>query len=191
MNNIILASKSPRRREIMDKLNIEYKVIVSDIKEVMDESLAIEDRIKDLALKKALAVYEDHKEDLVIGADTVVEADGVILGKPRNETEAYDMIRKLSGRTHRVITAVAMVTSKWQYLDHDVTGVTFTNIGESEIRKYVKTDEPYDKAGAYAIQGWAGRYISRIEGSYYTVMGLPLHMIYLRLKEAGYIFDRL
>ena len=186
MRDIILASASPRRREIMDKLNVHYRVIVSNVREEMKEDLPVEERIKDLALQKALAVFNEHPEELVIGADTIVEVDGRILGKPHTMTEAREMLKLLSNRTHRVITAVAMISKDHQYVDYDSTEVTFENLSDSEIEKYIQTREPYDKAGAYAIQGWASVFISGINGSYYTVMGFPLHKVYRKLRELGY-----
>lgn len=186
MRDIILASASPRRREIMDKLNLHYRIIVSNVREEMKEELPIEERIKDLAMQKALAVYKEHPEELVIGADTIVEIDGKILGKPHTMTEAREMLKLLSGRTHRVITGVAMISKDHQYVDYDVTEVTFEYLSEAEIEKYIQTREPYDKAGAYAIQGWASVFISGIKGSYYTVVGFPLHKVYGKLRELGY-----
>ncbi len=186
MRDIILASASPRRREIMDKLNVRYKVIVSNVREVMNDDLSVEEKIKDLALQKALAVYREHPEELVIGADTIVEIDGKILGKPHTMTEAREMLQLLSGRKHRVITAVAMISKDHQYVDYDCTYVTFDSLSSAEIERYIQTKEPYDKAGAYAIQGWASVFITSIEGSYYTVMGFPLHKVYRKLRELGY-----
>ena len=190
MKEIILASASPRRREIMDKLNLRYRVVISNINENMDEHLSLEERIKELASEKALAVYRQHEDCLVVGADTIVEIDGEVLGKPHNMTEAREMLRKLSGRTHRVITAYALISSDRRIADYDEAFVTFGRLSESEIDAYVQTREPYDKAGAYAIQGWASVFIEKIEGSYYTVMGMPLQKLYREFRELGYYVDR-
>ncbi|MBQ1341820.1 MAG: septum formation protein Maf [Erysipelotrichaceae bacterium] len=186
MKKIILASASPRRKEIMEMLGVDFDVVVSNIDETMDESLSIEERIMEIARKKALDVLNSNPECLVIGSDTIVEVDGRILGKPHNEAEAEGMIHLISNRSHRVVTALAVVSKDEEYVDCDVAHVHFIDIPEKEIKEYVLTDEPYDKAGRYAIQGWAGVYISRIEGSFYTVMGLPLHLVYQRLFELGY-----
>ena len=190
MKDIILASASPRRREIMDMLEISYRVVISNVREELDETLSIEERIKSLAWQKANAVFRQHQQDLVIGADTIVELNGEILGKPHNMTEAREMIRKLSGKTHRVITAFAMISDERKIIDCDEALVTFTKISDSEIEEYIQTREPYDKAGGYAIQGWAGKFIEKIEGSYYTVMGLPLHKLYSQLKQQGYFIKQ-
>ncbi len=186
MKEIILASASPRRREIMDMLNVNYRVVISNIREELDETLTIEERIKSLAGQKAMAVFREHQDDLVIGADTIVELDGEILGKPHNMTEAREMMKKLSGKTHRVITAFAIITNERRIIDYDEAFVTFGKMTDSEIEEYIQTREPYDKAGGYAIQGWAGKFIEKINGSYYTVVGLPLHMVYKQLKQQGY-----
>lgn len=186
MKKIILASASPRRKEIMEMLGMDFDVVVSNIDETMDEKLSIEERIMEVARKKALDVLNDNPECLVIGSDTIVEVDGRILGKPHSKSEAEEMIRLISGRSHRVVTALAVVSNDEEYVDCDVAHVHFIDIPKAEIKEYVITDEPYDKAGRYAIQGWAGVYISRIEGSFYTVMGLPLHLVYKNLSELGY-----
>ena len=190
MKDIVLASASPRRREIMDKLNLPYRVVFSNIKENMNPDLSVEERITDLASQKAMAVFRENKDALVIGADTVVVLDEEILGKPHNMTEAREMLAKLSGRTHRVITAIALISDERTYVDYDVAYVTFDNISADEIERYVQTREPYDKAGGYAIQGWASVFITGIEGSFYTVMGFPLHKVYKQLKALGYYIEK-
>ncbi len=186
MKDIILASASPRRREIMDKLGCPYRVVISNVKEEMDESLPLEKRVENLAYQKAKAVYREHQDALIIGADTIVEVDGEVLGKPHTMTEARAMLNKLKGRSHRVITAYALISSDGVFTDYDEATVTFGNIEDKEIEAYIQTREPYDKAGGYAIQGWAALYIVGINGSFYTVMGFPLHKVYQKLKERGY-----
>ena len=190
MRKVILASASPRRKEIMDMLGIDYEVVVSSIDETMDDTLSIEERTMEIARKKALDVLSCNQECLVIGSDTIVEVDGRILGKPHSISEAEEMIRLISGRSHRVMTALAMVSQDEEYVVCDVANVHFIEVPEEEIKQYVLTEEPYDKAGRYAIQGWAGVYISSIEGSFYTVMGLPLHLVYEKLSELGYQRDK-
>ena len=186
MKNIILASASPRRRKIMDKLNLPYRVVISNVKEVMREDLYLEKRIENLALQKAEAVFQDNSDCVVIGADTVVVLNGEVLGKPHNMTEAREMLKKLSGHTHEVITAYAVLTDDRKVLSYDTALVKFAEISDEEIEKYIQTREPYDKAGGYAVQGWASVFIEKIDGSFYTVMGLPLHLIYKELKKLGY-----
>ncbi len=186
MKNVILASASPRRREIMNKLRVPYKVIVSNVQEKRKTELGLEEQIMDISNQKAMAVFKDHQDDLIIGADTIVEIDGEVLGKPHSLSEAREMIKKLSARTHRVITAVTIVTAEETWSFADTAYVTFEEIEDSEIEKYINTKEPYDKAGGYAIQGWASIFISKINGSYFTVMGFPLHVVAKKLKELGY-----
>ena len=170
MKKLILASASPRRREIMEKLNLEFEVIVSDSEETMDPNLSIEERVMSVARMKALNVYKNNPDCVVVGSDTIVEVDGRILGKPHNKMEAEEMISLISGRRHRVVTALAIISSEGEYLDYDAAEVHFDEIRPEAIKRYVETPEPYDKAGAYAIQGWASVYISRIEGSFLCIL---------------------
>lgn len=183
MKRIILASNSPRRREMMDSLNINYQVIPSTGKEIRDESLPIEKQIEQLALNKANSVFQDNKDALVIGADTIVVIDNKVLGKPKTKQEAKEMMELLSNRVHQVITGIAFVSDKEVYVDHDVTNVKFTAIPTQAILDYIETDEAYDKAGGYAIQGWAARYIEKIDGNYNTVVGLPLYKVNAYLEK--------
>ncbi len=186
MRKLILASASPRRKEIMEKLNLDFEVIVSDSDEIMDPDLSIEERVMSVARMKALNVFKNNPECVVVGSDTIVEVDGRILGKPHNKMEAEKMIRLISGRRHRVVTALAIISPDGEYVDYDAADVHFDEIETEAIKRYVDTSEPYDKAGGYAIQGWASVYISRIEGSFYTVMGLPLHLVFRQLQKMGY-----
>lgn len=186
MRDIILASASPRRREIMDKLHVRYRVVVSNVSERMPETGSPEEKIRAVAYQKADAVFAEHPEELIVAADTVVEIDGEILGKPHSMSQARKMLEKLSGRTHRVITALVMRSAELNYSAVDVTAVTFAPLESEEIERYIQTREPYDKAGAYAIQGWASVFITAICGNYYTVMGLPLPLVYQKLRELGY-----
>mgnify|MGYP002868403078 CR=1 FL=1 len=183
---IILASASPRRREIMDKLNLRYKVVVPNIDETLNRQLGLREKIEDLALRKGQAVSRNHPDDVVIAADTVVVVNNRILGKPHGISEARKMLKALSGRTHKVITAVAMIDGGETFVTSDVAYVTFSELDDEEIEKYIQTREPYDKAGGYAIQGWASVFITRMRGSYYTVMGFPLHIVYEYLKQKGF-----
>ncbi|MBQ4251957.1 MAG: septum formation protein Maf, partial [Erysipelotrichaceae bacterium] len=146
---IILASASPRRREIMDKLNLSYRVIVPNIDETLNEELPLEKQIEDLAYRKAMAIKKNRRDDLVIAADTVVVVNHHILGKPHSLSEARKMMKMLSGKTHRVITSIAILGQE-EYVDHDVAYVTFSKLNDQEIEDYIQTREPYDKAGGYA-----------------------------------------
>lgn len=182
MKDIILASGSPRRKELFDLLDLDYRVEVSNVEEIMNNDLPIEKRIEDVAYQKGKAVFSNNKDSLVVSADTVVVLGQEILGKPKNEEMCKEMMRKLSNKTHLVITGFSIFNGETIIKDHDITKVHFVEIPEEEIEKYVLTKEPYDKAGGYAIQGWAAQYIDYIEGDYHNVMGLPLCKInsYLR-----------
>jgi len=181
---LILASSSQRRQELMRMAQYDFHIIPSDA----DENIPLcppGEYVKKLALKKAGFVYASHPDDCVIGADTIVELDGEIIGKPRDEADACAILSRLSGRTHTVYTGVSVLCKEKQLLSYSTAKVTFAKLEEAEIRAYVDTGDPMDKAGAYGVQGGAALFIERIEGCYFTVIGLPLHMLYGMLKQAG------
>ena len=181
---LILASGSPRRRELLTLAGYDFEVIVSDA----DEHVGATDpaRFVELAsLKKAEAVFASHADRTVIGSDTVVAIDGRIIGKPRDEADAYDTLFTLSGRTHIVYTGVTVLAPGRFVTFHDATSVTFAKLSEAEIRRYIATGEPLDKAGAYGIQGPASVFVDHIEGCYFTIIGMPLPKLYRTLKEFG------
>ena len=180
---LILASGSPRRKELLDTLAIPYEVISADIDETIDEDGSLRDEIEALSFKKALAVFEDHRDVCVIGADTIVTIDGKRLGKPKDENEAFMMLKELSGRTHDVITAVSIISPKMSETFSSVSMVTFYEMSDDEIKDYITTKEPLDKAGSYAIQGIGSRYIKGIIGDYYAIMGLPIAEVYHRILK--------
>jgi septum formation protein len=190
---IILASASPRRQELLRNAGIPFTVQPADIDETPRAGEAARDCAERLAREKALAVYQGNARHCVLGADTIVVIDGVILGKPRNGEDAARMLRLLAGRTHAVITGVCVVGEKMAGGDlpvisaSETTLVTMSEISGQEIREYVATGEPMDKAGAYAIQGMASRWIPRIEGDYSNVVGLPVALVYGVLRELGAI----
>ena len=140
-----------------------------------------------LAREKALAVFRLRPGDFVLGADTVVVADGLMLGKPRDAADAAGMLRMISGRSHHVITGICLVGHEVEEVRSETTQVTVRELSEDDIRSYVASGEPMDKAGAYAIQGWASRWISRIEGDYFNVVGLPVYLVYEMLRRHGVI----
>ena len=184
---LVLASASPRRRELLTQAGFTFEIHPAHIPE---DPLPDEDPIAyvtRLARQKAEAVFtklSDTYPDLtVLGADTTVTLDNHILGKPENEEDAARMLRLLSGRTHRVITGVALVTASRTEVAADVTAVQFLTLSEKEIRDYIATGEPSDKAGAYAIQGHAARWIPRIEGCYFNVVGLPISLVATLLQS--------
>lgn len=177
----ILASKSPRRREILEMLGVQFEIVVADT----DESSDVTDPYKlveELSLRKGIAVRDalvakgyDLSDTVIISADTVVAIDGEILGKPRDEEDAHRMLRLYSGREHEVVSGICLIGADKQGVTHEVTKVTFDEMDEETIRSYVRAAQPYDKAGAYAIQGLASAYISGIVGDYFNVVGLPVH----------------
>ena len=179
--NIILASASPRRREILDALGLSFSVVVSDA----DETVCERDParlVEILSLRKGEAVRNrllsegrDLSDTLIISSDTVVSVDGEILGKPRDEADACRMLRLYSGRGHEVISGIALCKGGEVAVSHETTYVEFDEMSEEEILAYVRQNSPYDKAGAYAIQGAASAYIKGIRGDYFNVVGLPVH----------------
>jgi len=183
MNKLILASKSPRRKEILSYLNIPFEVIVSNADESLNQNNDLRDEIESLSFKKALAVFQEHKDAVVIGCDTIVTLDHQVLGKPKDEDDAFAMLTLLQGKTHEVITGCTIISSKQSETFSTVTQVTFKPLSYEEINEYIKTKEPLDKAGAYAIQGQGGKFITSINGDYYSVMGLPLSELHTRLKK--------
>ena len=180
---IILASKSPRRKEILEKLLIEFKCIVQDCDESLPEDILPRDACVLLAEKKANAVYLDNQNDIVIGADTIVVLDNEILGKPKNKADAENMLRALSGKSHYVYTGVSIISKDKRINFYDKTEVKFANLTDDDIEFYISTSEPYDKAGSYAVQGIGCRFIEKINGDFYTVMGLPSYKLIKALRE--------
>lgn len=182
--DIVLASKSARRKEILTHLGLEPKIIVSDADESIEDKLSPERFTEVLSLRKAEAVKPYVGEgQLVIASDTVVCRNGVIYGKPRDFSDAVDMLTSLSGSTHKVVSGVAVMYDGKVAVSHEVTEVTFRALSESEIIRYVQTNEPFDKAGGYGIQDKASVFVSRIDGDYYNVVGLPVFRLFSILKD--------
>ncbi|MBR2214984.1 MAG: septum formation inhibitor Maf [Selenomonadaceae bacterium] len=182
---LILASASPRRRELLTQLGCSFEVVVSATDECSDESLSPEELTLRNATQKALAVAKLRPEAPVLGADTVVALDGHIYGKPRDEAAAIDMLKKLVGKEHLVITGIALAHRGKVYTDAVTTKVAMAPLTEAAIKKYVATGEPLDKAGAYAVQGKAAAFITGIVGSFSNVVGLPLHTVCTLAETAG------
>ncbi|MCD8217580.1 MAG: Maf family protein [Clostridiales bacterium] len=184
-NRIILASASPRRKELLARLGAEFEVIPSGGEEVITKEIPSE-IVMELAAQKAGTVAEELKKNtehiLIIGADTIVVNDGKILGKPADEADACRMLRSLSGKTHQVYTGVCLIRLETEKCEKhtffEETDVTFYPMTEEEIREYVATKDPLDKAGAYGIQGVCGKYIRGIQGDYNNVVGLPVARLY-------------
>jgi len=193
---LVLASASPRRQELLRNAGIPFVVHATDIPEVPEAGEAPRAVAERLAREKALAVFRQRPEDFVLGADTIVVVNSEILGKPRDVDDAARMLRLLSGRKHQVMTGVCLVGPQpgsenrkvktgFEDVRSETTVVLMQTLSEADIRSYVSTSEPMDKAGAYAIQGKASRWISRIEGDYFNVVGLPVSLVYKMLQERG------
>ena len=186
---IVLASKSPRRREILSMLGLKFDIVSADA----DESSELTDPaqlVRELSLRKARATKalleqrgEWNDDTLIIASDTVVAAEGAILGKPRDEADAARMLTLLSGSTHQVISGVSLLYGARERADFDATSVHFCDMTSAEIEDYVSSGEPMDKAGAYAVQGLASVYIKGLEGDYFNVVGLPVHKLNTMLCE--------
>ena len=182
---VILASQSPRRRELLEKTGIPFSIIVRGTEELKEASMPPQELCLHNAAAKAEAVFREHPDSTVIGADTLVFLEGFPLGKPEDEEEARSMLRKLSGRTHHVCTAVAIRSPLGMKNLAVLTEVTFRELTDAEIAAYIKTKEPMDKAGAYGIQGYGSMFVSHLDGDYFCVMGLPVCTLAGMLRSAG------
>lgn len=176
MKDIILASSSKRREEILNKYNFKFEIIKKDIIEKIDENDKPEELVMSLAFRKAYAVAKDHPEKIVIGADTVVVFKGEILSKPKNSEDAFRMLSLLSGKTHEVITGISILDLDrgQKIVDFEKTKVKFRDLDKDIIDKYISTKESFDKAGSYGIQGIGALLVEKIDGCYLNVVGLPL-----------------
>ncbi len=181
---IVLASKSPRRKELLALLDLDFEIITADIDETMDPSLPVTDEVARISREKAVAVADGlNKDTVIISADTIVELDGTLMGKPKDETDAFNMLKNLSGKSHNVHTAVTVLQGDKHETRVVTTAVTFRDITNEEITAYIKTREPMDKAGAYGIQGKASKFVSGIVGDYFNVVGLPVCTLSIMLKN--------
>ena len=184
---VILASKSPRRVEILEKIVKEFEVVQSNFDEnTIDFKGDIEKYVKDLSRNKAIEVSKRLNEpSIVIAADTVVFQDGKVLEKPKNEEDAFSMLSSLSGNTHKVYSGIWLINTYDDTVvtDCDCTEVRFSELNPRQIRNYINSGEPMDKAGAYGIQGLGGAFVEGIKGCYYNVMGLPLNKLYKALEN--------
>jgi len=183
LNKIVLASQSPRRKELMQLLDYDFIVAKSDVEEVFDYSLEVEEMAMDLALQKAKDVAKFFPDAIVLGFDTIVVYKDKVLGKPKDDLEAEEMLTMLSGATHRVITGVAFIFDEKEEVFYSSTDVVFEKLERKEVMDYIKSKEHVDKAGAYGIQGKAAKFVREIAGDFYNVMGLPVSMLYERLKK--------
>ena len=179
---LILASQSPRRKELLGLFGVPFTVRVADIDETMDFSAPAAEEVARVSRLKALAIPRED-DDVLIAADTIVVCQGRILGKPRDEAEAYAMLRLLSGRDHQVMTGVTVLRGNEERVFTQITDLHFRELSDKEIYRYIATGEPMDKAGAYGIQGGAALFCEKMDGDYYNVMGLPVCRLGEPLKE--------
>ncbi len=182
MRSLILASKSPRRKELLEEMGLRFRVESKEIEEHLREDLDLRAALEQLAYEKAAAVAIEHPEAIVIGADTIVVAEGEVYGKPKDAQQAAKMLRSLSGRSHQVIGGVAVLAKGRRECFSCVTTVRFYPISEAQIQAYIESGEPMDKAGAYGIQGLGKRFVESIDGDYFNVVGLPVSRL-LRVLE--------
>lgn len=190
---VILASGSHRRKELMNMLGIPYEVMVSNVDENFEEGLTIEEQSKRLGYIKAKAIFDKTEGDrIVIGSDTMVLKGKDIYGKPKDKSDAVRMLKELKDSKHTVITSLTVLVQDaekyTEYVDYDKADVYFKDMTDEEIDKWIESNKPYDKAGAYAVQSKFGVFIDKIDGNYFSVMGLPIHKLYDVIKEYIEVF---
>ena len=183
--NIILASASPRRKEILENTNVKFKIMASSIEELRLEGESPCQMVMRLAFEKGIDIASRQKSDLVISADTIVVLDNTVLGKPKDEIEARKMITSLSGRTHQVITGISLINldNNKKIIDYVISNVKFKNLSEEDINDYIRTKESLDKAGAYGIQGYGALLVEEIQGDYFNIVELPISRLSDLLKK--------
>lgn len=185
MKSIILASESPRRKKLLEKTGLKFKVVKSNFKENVNLKLKPHKLVEKLSLEKAKAVYRNHKDSIIIAADTIVLCNGKILGKPKDKEDAGSMLRFLNNKTHLVITGFTIIDEEKVVTRSEASKIHMRKISKLEIDSYIKTKEPFDKAGAYAIQGKAKKFIKKIDGDLPNAIGLPVSSLMLELKKLG------
>jgi septum formation protein len=179
----ILASASPRRKEILERVGFSFRICATDVDEIINTNLPLEEAVKEIALKKALAIKHFKEDDIIISADTIVVLDGEVFVKPKDKNEAKEILLKLSGKTHQVFTGFALVGKGKQISECVITEVTFHQLSEKDIEEYISTGEPFDKAGAYGIQEKGCLLVKEIRGDYFNVIGLPVSRVNQILKQ--------
>lgn len=182
---LILASKSPRRHELLAQMGLDFEIDICDAPETVPAGAAPAEIVRVLALQKAEAIWKKHPQDCIIGADTLVFLDGMRLGKPKDAAQAKEYLCLLQGRRHLVLTGVALLCPQGKEVRVCETEVQFAPMTDAEIDWYVSTGEPMDKAGAYGVQGPGGIFVTAVNGSYFNVMGLPIHLLYEILQSTG------
>lgn len=183
---LILASSSPRRKELLEELQIPFVISSSNVDESFNPSISPNEIVMELARRKVEAIYADEQYPFILGADTVVYLNGAILGKPASPEEAFRMLRELSGKTHSVYTGVAIMANGICSTFYEKTDLLFWELTDDEIHDYLDTGEPFDKAGAYGIQGVGRTLVKEIKGDYFTVVGLPISRTVRELKAKGF-----
>lgn len=186
MSKIILASKSPRRRELLSVIFKNFDIEVSDADETMPDNLSPADCASEIAYRKLCDIKSKFDDALIIAADTIVVLDNKILGKPKNEADAFNMLSSLSGRTHTVYTGVALSYKDKLIRFSEDTSVSFRPLSADTIRAYIETKEPMDKAGAYGIQNKGALFVEKIEGDYFNVVGLPICRLATEIEKLGF-----
>lgn len=183
--NIILASASPRRKEILENTNVKFKIMSSMIEELTLDNESTCQMVMRLAFEKGMDVASRQKSDLIISADTIVVLDDIILGKPKDEIQARKMIKSLSGRSHQVITGISLINldNNKKIIDYVSSNVKFKSLSEQDINDYIATKESLDKAGAYGIQGYGALLVDEIQGDYFNIVGLPISRLSDLLKK--------
>ena len=179
---LVLASKSPRRKELLSLITNDFEVRSKEVNEYLDPD-NLEDSIKELAYLKAAVIFDKESDEIVIASDTIVVCDNILYGKPKDYGDAFQMIKTLSNRSHKVITAVCILSKERKIVFNSKSKVFVNKIEDDEIKEYLATRDAYDKAGAYGIQGEFSKFIDHIEGDYYSIMGLPVSKVYKKLKE--------
>ncbi len=183
MKKLILASGSPRRKQLLEQAQLEFSISTSSVDESFNQTETPDQVVEQLAERKARDVFLRHEDCIIIGADTIVSINGEILGKPNNEEEAKEMLRLLSGKNHEVYTGVAIISDEKTFSFHERTVVSFLPLEESDIESYIASGEPFDKAGSYGIQGLGALFVNKIDGCYFNVVGLPLARTVRELKN--------
>lgn len=189
---MILASNSPRRKEILKDLGFNLKIIPADIDETSDKKDIIE-KVIDIAYKKALSISKKYKNEFILSADTIVEIGGEILGKPTSKEDVYKYLKLLSGKIHRVITAFSFINieKNISIKDYSISEVEFYEISNEQIEWYIKTEEPFDKAGGYGIQGLGRIFVKEIKGDFFSIMGFPISKFIVSLEKLGYKINKI
>ncbi len=183
MKPFVLASQSPRRKQLLEQAGLSFRIIPSEVEEIVKDTDTPEEVVASLSHQKATDVFSRHSDQLILGADTIVAIDDKILGKPVNKQEAKEMLQQLSGRDHYVLTGVTLLSETKEMTFVEKTHVQFYPLTSEEITDYIDSGEPFDKAGGYGIQGLGSTLVEKINGDYFTIVGLPIAKVVRALKQ--------